>query len=342
MKVLASPYFDSNPILSCLYDAMQRHNAEVSAFSTRKLLQDSWDVWHLHWPELLMSNPRRRETVLKLLKFWVKLKIARFKKTKIFWTAHNIRRHERDHPLFERIFWRFFLPNLDGIISMSKSGREQLYIEHPQARFIPTFVIPHGHYRGVYPDTMSKTEAREALHIRADECVMTFLGQIRPYKGVAPLIQCFTRVRIADGRLLIAGKPMDDAALQEVKEAAARSPGVSLFLDFLDRSEIQKFLRAADLVVLPYKEIFNSGSAMLALSFDRPILVPALGTLPELREIAGTDWVRLYEGELSPEIMRDAIDWIKRRQVGPDARAPLEEFNWDRIAEATIRAFKST
>jgi hypothetical protein len=69
-------------------------------------------------------------------------------------------------------------------------------------------------------------------------------------------------------------------------------------------------------------------------------LVPALGSLPEFREIGG-DWVRLYEGELSPEIIRDAIDWTRRRQVRPDARAPLEDFNWDRIAEATVQAFQS-
>jgi beta-1,4-mannosyltransferase len=43
-------------------------------------------------------------------------------------------------------------------------------------------------------------------------------------------------------------------------------------------------MRAADLIALPYKEILNSGSAILALSFDRPILVPAAGALAELSE----------------------------------------------------------
>jgi beta-1,4-mannosyltransferase len=344
LRILASPYLewpDNNPILALLYEAMEKQNVEVSPFSTRRLWQGSWDVWHLNWPELLLINQRSRDTTIKLLKFYIKLKIARAKKTKIFWTAHNVQRHERDHPRFERLFWRMFLPNLDGIICLSDIGRKQLSVTHPRARSIPTFIIPHGHYRGAYPDTMSKTEAREALGIPADEFVMAFLGLIRPYKGVVPLIQCFVRARIAKARLLIAGRPIDDAILQEVKTAAAGTPSVKLFLDFVDRSEVQKFLRAADLVVLPYKAILNSGSAMLALSFDRPILAPSLGTLSELPEIVGSDWVRLYESELSPEVMRDAIAWTKRRQIGPNARAPLEDFNWDRIAEATIHAFKS-
>ena len=81
---------------------------------------------------------------------------------------------------------------------------------------------------------------------------------------------------------------------------------------------------------------------MLALSFDRPILVPTMGAMAELREIVGSDWVRLYEGELSPEIMRSAIDWTKGRRLGLNARAPLDDLNWDRIAQMTIRAFVKT
>jgi hypothetical protein len=90
--------------------------------------------------------------------------------------------------------------------------------------------------------------------------------------------------------------------------------------------------------VLPYKEILNSGSAILALSFDRPILVPALGTLTELRNRVGVDWVRIYEGELTPEKIRDAIDWTKTRKS--NVRAPLDDFSWDRIAQTTIQAFQ--
>jgi hypothetical protein len=38
-----------------------------------------------------------------------------------------------------------------------------------------------------------------------------------------------------------------------------------------------------------------------------------------------------------PEIIRTAIDWAKTRQLGPDARAQLEQINWDRIADLTIK-----
>jgi glycosyltransferase involved in cell wall biosynthesis len=241
----------------------------------------------------------------------------------------------------ERLFWRIFLPNLDGIICFSEPGKKQLFAEHPRTKSIPTFVIPRGHYRGAYPDTMTKSEAREALKIHAHEFVILFLGQIRRYKGVGRLIQCFARAQISCAQLLIAGRPMDDVIRREINDAAAQSPHVRLFLDFVDQNDIQKFFRAADLVVLPYKEISNSGSAILALSFDRPVLLPMLGALPGLQQI-GSDWVKLYKGELTPEIISDAINWTKRRHVALGARAPLEDFNWDHTAQATIRAFKFT
>jgi beta-1,4-mannosyltransferase len=318
---------------------MKKYDVQVTGFSTRKLLHGSWDVWHLHWPEHLINKTRARSAIIAFFKFFIQLKLARSKKTEIFWTAHNLRPHERDHPLLEWIFWRIFLPNVDGIICMSEFGRRQLCLEHPRTRSIPMFVIPHGHYRGAYPDGMNKDQAREALQISSDKFIMTFLGQIRRYKAIAPMVRCFAQAQVTSAQLVIAGQPVDEAIIQEVREAAAGNHDVRIFPNFVDRSDIQKFLRAADLVVLPYREILNSGSALLALSFDRPVLVPALGALSELREIVGPDWVRLYEGELSPKIIRNAIDWTKGRQLRPNARAPLENFNWDRIAGLTVEAF---
>src|SRR5690606_36127483 len=59
------------------------------------------------------------------------------------------------------------------------------------------------------------------------------------------------------------------------------------------------YFRAADLVVLPYREILNSGTALLALSFDRPVLLPEAGAGDELTRRVGSEWVCTYEHELS-------------------------------------------
>ena len=342
LKILAAPYLElseANPYQLLLYQSMKEGNVQVSAFSARKLLQGRWDVWHLHWPETIVNPKYSRDIIPLLMKFWIKLKVARFKRTKIFWTVHNLRSHEHTHPLLERFFWRIFLPNVDGVICLSELGKQQLRIQYPRARSIPTFVIPHGHYRGAYPDVINEDEARRALGIRSDKFVITFFGQLRQYIGVVPLIRCFARAQVANVQLLIAGEPINNVIMREIKEAAVLDRNVRLIPEFVDRNDMQKLLRASNLVVLPYKTVLNSGSAILALSFDRPVLAPALGALVELGQAVGQDWLRLYEGELSPDILCGAIDWVKARQIGADARVPLEQMNWDGIAESTMRAF---
>src|SRR5262249_24186908 len=158
---------------------------------------------------------------------------ARFRKTRIYWTVHKLRRHERDYPLLEPLFWRIFLPNVDGLICKSHSSRQLLYDQHPRTKKQPVFVIPPGHYRGFYPDAMSNDEARCALGLAPDEFVITFIGQVRPYKGVSRLIRCFKASGLATARLLIAGRPSTGSIVQELNELADGSPSIRLFLDFV-------------------------------------------------------------------------------------------------------------
>lgn len=344
MKILASPYRETekyNPVPALLYQAMEKQGAEVKQFTARRLVVESWDVWHLHWPEHLLGSSGSFGFSLRLVKFWAKLKIARAKKIKIFWTVHNLRPHERRHPILERIFWRAFLPNLDGIICMTRSGRELLNNEHPLTSTRPIFIIPHGHYRGVYPDFVGRDDARRVLEIGLDEVVLTFIGQIRDYKGVPNLIRCFSAAAMPDSRLLIAGQPQSEKLAHEIDEAVSGNASVQLHLRFIGEEELQLHLRAADLIVLPYKDILNSGSALLALSFDRPILVPNKGALGELSEVIGPEWVRLYAGDLTPQILRDAMLWAKDMPVNNRGPAPLEPLNWDRIATLTMAAFSA-
>jgi beta-1,4-mannosyltransferase len=348
LKVLASPYLETseqNPGLLLLYRSMENLGVQVTNFTVRQLLFESWDIWHLHWPEfwpeILLCAPKTSNILLRLFKFWVKLKLARIKNTKIFWTVHNLRPHERDRPLLERLFWWIFLPSVDGVICMSHSSRQLLYDQHPRVKNHPIFIIPRGHYRGAYPDSMSREEARSTMRVKSDEFVATFLGQIRPYKGIPQLIRCFNASGLTSSRLIIAGRPISSSIGQELKELASGNPTIELFLDFVDNADVQKFLRAADLVVLPYTDILNSGSAILALSFDRPVLLPARGIMADLREAVGPDWVRLYEGELTPDIIRDTAQWaVKRRNCSPRT-APLGAWNWDIAAKLTVEAFSS-
>ena len=137
--------------------------------------------------------------------------------------------------------------------------------------------------------------------------------------------------------LAIAGKPAGDALAHEIRSAADADPRIVLDLAFQSDAAIASWLRAADVVVLPYRAIQNSGSAILALSADRPVVVPALGAMRELQAAVGEDWVRCYEGEFDADELERSIRWA--REPRPE-RAPLERLDWNAIADETVAFYR--
>lgn len=226
---------------------------------------------------------------------------------------------------------------LDGYISLSKRGQVELEREYPALRQCPSFVIPHGHYRDAYPDDVTKKEAREALSLPKSSPLLLYFGYIRPYKNVPHLIKTFRALK-TDAHLLVAGQPQTSTLKKEVQQAANGASGVHLHLDFIPKADVQLYFRAADGVVLPYTEILNSGSALLALSFDRPVLVPQKGAMGELQEQVGDEWVKTYEGSLLPPHLQRTLSWSWT--IDRSSRPPLEAFEWKAIARQTLEAFQ--
>lgn len=337
MNVIAWPAGGGNPYNGLLYAHLRALGATVSDFSPLRLLWSSHAVWHLHWPERMLNRPSAVAAATRAAALLLLALVARARKTRLVWTVHNLRPHEYDHPWIGRWFWPLFIRQLSGFIALSPRGRRLIEQQYPPLRRRPGFVIPHGHYRGAYPDTVSRAEARAVLGLPAGAAVAAFVGLIRPYKNVPHLIQVFHGVPGADARLVIAGQPADDTLDEQVRRAAAHDPRVQLFLSFVPEDAVQLYLRAADLVVLPFSEILNSGSALLALSFDRPILVPRLGAMAELEHELGAGWVRTYTGELTPSTLAEALAAARAGSAGRcDA---LARFDWKPLAERTLEAF---
>ncbi|WP_373426499.1 glycosyltransferase [Microbacterium proteolyticum] len=167
--------------------------------------------------------------------------------------------------------------------------------------------------------------------------VIVSVGQIRRYKNVPHLIRTFREAGI-DATLLIAGKPSPTDLEDEIREAARGDERVVFDARFLPDDDIVAALAAADLVVLPYAKIENSGSAVLAVSADRPVLVPRLGAMSELQEQVGEEWVRLYDGELTTAALTDALAWAREADRPP--RADLAALDWDAIAEETLKVYQ--
>ena len=257
----------------------------------------------------------------------------------IVWTVHNLRPQDSTHPRLERAWLRIFANNVSATICLSRSGEQALRKALPSTCGTPTYVIPHGHYRDWYSDTIAPVEAKLKLDIEPDRNVALFLGLIRPYKNVPRLIGCFTECSTRNWTLIVAGNPESKAIRDEIRYVVGCSRQIRLELGFVENDMLQTYFRAADLFVAPYSDVLNSGSAILSLSFDCPVLVPNMGAMADLQEIVGRDWVMTYDGELDASTVGLALKWAGDRRMG---RAPLDGLDWSRIADLTVRALRET
>jgi glycosyltransferase involved in cell wall biosynthesis len=342
VRVMALPAFCNrkiNPYNALLYSAVARVGAVVVEVSPRNVLCRRHDVVHVHWPEYFFDAPGLGRALAKSAATVLVLSALRFCNVRLVWTIHNLRGHEQWHPRLSAKMWRWFVRRVDGYIALTPTGRDEAIKRYPELCGRPSFVIPHGHYRDEYPDCMSREAARTALGLPPDAPVVGFFGTIRPYKNVPAMVAAFRQVPDADWRLVVAGKPVMPEIKTEIEQAAKNDRRIRVDLDFVPPERVQVYLRAADLIVFPYLDILNSGSAMLALSFDRPILVPERGAMAELRETVGAEWVQTYRGDLRPDLLIEAMAWATT--APRDADRLFRQLDWDAIGRQTLLAYQS-
>jgi glycosyltransferase involved in cell wall biosynthesis len=162
-------------------------------------------------------------------------------------------------------------------------------------------------------------------------------GLIRPYKGIDLLAEEFKLLGNDGMHLVIAGYTSRPQIRQRLTELAQDVSNIHCILRRTEDDELVRLLELSDIVVLPYRSITNSGSALLALSAGRPILGPRLGSLPELQQLVGVDWVRLYDGPISQSHLTEAIAWA----AAPRRPPCMEPFAWTDIAAQTLGFYRA-
>ena len=344
LRVLAQPAFrrrELNPYNWQLSTSLQAAGVQVCEFTRSEALRGGHDIWHLHWPdtEALFTRGDLPMVIKRSIRLLLLLQLARTRGTRVVWTVHNLRSHEQRFPRIERWFWRWFVREVDGVICLSRHSVGMVIERFPLLARVPFFVVPHGHYRELYPNTSTRADARAPLGIDPTARVMTFIGQIREYKNLPELITAFRELQDPSLRLLVAGRTTSSRLDELLRGAAAGDPRIRLDLRLIPEDEMQLFLNAADLVVLPYRDVLNSGAALLALSFNRPVLAPDAGALPELQEQVGPAWLKLYRGTLTADSLHTALQWASGTPRPP--AAPLEFAGWSEVARATIAAYRS-
>lgn len=311
----------TNPYLVMLRDAVGAvPGVEVRTFSWKGALLGRYDVFHVHWPEILVSGRSPLKALVRqALTVALVAKLAATR-TPIVRTEHNLELPSGISRR-ERVLLRWIERRTTLWVRLNDETPE-----HPDALGA---LIPHGHY----VDWFSRWPwpARETGRV-------SYFGFIRRYKGVDGLVRAFRGVRGVDRRLHAAGKPSSPELARGLEQLAADDPRVSLDLRFLDDEALIDTVRRAELVVLPYREMHNSGGVLTALSLGRPVLVPANEVNARLADEVGADWVRQYSDELASDDVERALEAASL--LSDDARPDLSARDWDRAGEAHVAAYR--
>ncbi len=323
----------ANPYTALLSAAVQA-SGEVSVedLSRKRLLLFPPDILHVHWPEWPLRGARPVRAAATTIAL---LAVARLRGTKVVWTTHDLVPHECLDTPVARLYWWSFLHLVDGTVSLSTPVRQELERRYPALSERPHLIVPHGHYRGAYPDAPTRAKARAALGLAAASSVILFFGQLRAYKDLPSLLDAFREVADEDAVLVVAGDSRDEAVVAELRRRAAADPRVRLDVRRVPDRDVPALFAAADAVALPYARIWSSGAALLALSFDRPVLLPDTDAFRELRDHVSERWVRLF----TPPLAAGDLEGLVRRRPRPPA--PLGAFEWSGIANRTTAHYEA-
>jgi glycosyltransferase involved in cell wall biosynthesis len=349
MKILVYPRENNNPYQALLYSEMARQGVQSSylgrvtpSHTINQLLLPlelvvrraaGAQLVHIHWTYGFRLRGSSRFPLMRRAAqawFMVWLWTLRSLGFRLVWTAHNVL---PVYPVFadDLQVRRRLVAECDLVICHSQSTLAQLL----DRGIVPrgSTIIPHGPYTPIL-----RCDSLRPPGAGTGPRRLLFLGRVEPYKGVEDLLIAVAALDSdLDVRVTIAGECNFPALKEALIELARRSPEcVELRLERIPDEEVSQLLEGADVVVLPYRQITTSGSAMLALSHGRPLIVPNLAGLADLPD----DAVLRYDGTvqelttaLTNVVMADASVLAK---MSSTAYNYCSEISWIEIARATI------
>lgn len=310
MFIAVPAKISSHPYLKLLYEHLKKQHLYIVSFDNMADFIMNFlrcQIIHLHWIEYYIRSKRKILSLLKFFVYLASLIIFKFPmRKKIVVTLHNIIPHEKISQRLEFLGFMLTLKLADKIIvhnNYSLRVASNLY-DIPSKKF---YVIPHGNFIGYYQNNLTKESARNMLKIPLHAFAILYLGHIRDYKGVEKLIEVFhelLKIR-KDLYLIICGLPHNSKVIRLLQDFYNEfKEQVMLRLGYIPDKEIQVYMNAADIGIIPYERVTTPGSLILFMSFQKPVIVPRLRPIIEILEEDGLYYLPGHNKNLSEVILR--------------------------------------
>lgn len=346
MKILAKPGFrvESGSVSSCvcLYERLNSfEGVEIVEWSALKMLFGRFDILHLHWPDNILSHRYSVVVFFKLIALFVSMALVRLKGKKIVWTAHNLRSHEQLHPLLERIYWRGFGRLINGIITPMRFIEGEIRKSNDFSTVENVACCPFGDWSDYYTyDNSGAAALRKHFGISEKAKVVLWFGFIRRYKNIETLIKVFGESGLEDATLILAGQCKDSSYKEQIESLVADVENVRLVAEFIADEDVGAYFTLADICVFPFRDVTNTGSVRLALTFNKPVVVPDFPFSRELGSVLGEEWIICYDSEvgLKPHDIHRALENSRHLEK---ERIDWGDYHWDQAASKVYAFYQS-
>jgi D-inositol-3-phosphate glycosyltransferase len=271
---------------------------------------------------------------------------------KVVFTAHNVNAGKRDgtDTALNRVTLRIQYRLADHIFVHTRKMRDELLVDFRVAQE-KISVIPFG-INNIFPSTdLTAEDAKHRLGLRPDEKAILFFGRIAPYKGLDYLIPAIAELASRQGnvRLIIAGKIEKGCSeywesIQGVINASGVAKKIIQRIEFIPDNEVELYFKAADVLVIPYTSIFQSGVPFLAYSFGLPVIATDVGSLKEdivegktgfiCKPRDSSDLARTVENYFSSDLYRSLE--TRRREIRAFA---MQHHSWTTVGQITRQVY---
>lgn len=272
---------------------------------------------------------------------------------KLIFTAHNVNEGVRDgtDSLINRLSLNFMYKVMDHIIVHTDKMRRQV-IEDFGVNENKVTIIPFGINNMVFKSNLTRIEARSKLALDSNERTVLFFGRITPYKGLKCLLLALANQRKKDYafRLIIAGKISKNyeeywEEIQRIINENNLRDHIVEKIGYIPDKDIEVFFKAADVLVLPYEYIFQSGVLFLAFNFGLPVIATDVGSLKEFIDEGKTGFMCKPENpvDLAGKIeLYFKSDLFKNLELNRDKiiKYSNEKYSWKVIGEKTCALYK--
>ena len=301
-------------------------------------------VFHLHWTNYILREANNLEDAERLKNIFLK-KLFEFLAAggSLIWTIHNVLPHDCLY-LKQEIELRNIICIAASKIHIHSASSLPEIKKHLNVPSEKVAVVPHGNYVGVYPNLITKEEARKNFGFTPEQIIFLFLGQIRKYKGIEDLLVAFNQVqqKFSHTHLLIAGQSKHQINFQKLNIELDVQQKITLIERYIPDHELQLFFNAADVTVLPYKKILTSGSLLNAMSFNCPVIAPRVGMTEEIIRDGYNGF--LYELGNTKSLVQSmlkmaCLEYHEKNILFQKSFESIQSLTWDKTAINILREF---